>query len=348
MKLSHTVLIFTAVLASPAFAEDAYTVVASGLQSPRGITAAPGGRLYVTQAGNGGNSGKIIEIRNYWTSSPATRDVVTGLVSIGGGGEFVGVDGISTDSNGNIQAIMAESNSGVPELAPSKLGYLLKLNTAGAVREVANVGDANYAWTADHVALAPNDFPDSNPYGVLVEPGKTYVADAGANTLNVVRPNGRNQILAYFPNNVIRDSTPTCIAKGPDGALYVGTLALVDSIVLGPSAIVYRVDPAATDPNDLAKILSVATPWATGLWPINGCAFGPDGTFYASQLITNSGFSGGDVVKIPFANPASHTTLANDSLVFPAGVAVGKDGAVYVANGSAYVPNGEVVRLKNH
>jgi hypothetical protein len=329
------VLFSTAFLTSAAFADDAYTVVTSGLQSPRGLTAAPGGRLYVAQAGNGGNSGKVTEIRKYWTASPAARDVVTGLVSIGGDGEFVGVDGISADSNGNLHAIMAESNSGVPELGTSQLGHLLKVNTAGAVRDVANVGDANYAWTADHVSLAPRDFPDSNPYGVLVEPGKTYVTDAGANTLNVVRADGTDQILAYFPNNAIRDATPTCVARGPDGALYIGTLALVDSIVRGPSAIVYRVEPAATDPNDLAKVLSVAKPWATGLWPINGCAFAPDGTFYASQLITNPGFSGGDVVKIPFANPSSHTMLANDSLTFPAGVAVGQDGAVYVANGSA-------------
>ena len=64
-------------------------------------------------------------------------------------------------------------------------------------------------------------------------------------------------------------------------------------------------DPVATDPNDLATVLSVAKPWATGLWPINGCTFGADGTFYASQLITSSGFSGGDVVKIPFASPAA-------------------------------------------
>jgi hypothetical protein len=341
-------LLATVLLAGSASAQDAYTVVASGLQSPRGLAAAPGGRLYVAQAGSGGNTGAITEIRNYWTTAPVQRDVVTGLVSIGGDGEFVGVDGIAADSNGNIHAIMAESNSGVPEVGTSRLGYLLKLNTAGNVRDVANVGDANYAWTGEHLSLAPNDFPDSNPYGVLVEPGRTYVVDAGANTLNVIRPNGSNAILAYFPNNLIRDATPTCVAKGPDGALYVGTLALVDSIVRGPSAIVYRVDPAATDPNDLAKVLSVAKPWATGLWPINGCTFGPDGTFYASQLITSAGSGGGDVVKIPFANPASHTMLANDSLVFPAGVAVGQDGAVYVVNGSAYVPGGEVVRLTNH
>ena len=347
MRYTDRWLLATVLIAGSASAQDAYTVVASGLQSPRGLTAAPGGRLYVAQAGSGGNTGAITEIRNYWTGSPTTRNVVSDLVSIGGDGEFVGVDGLSTDSNGNLHAIMAESNSGVPEIGPSRLGHLLKVNTAGAVRDVANVGDANYAWTADHVPLAPNDFPDSNPYGVLVEPGRTYVVDAGANTLNVVKPDGSNQILAYFPNNAIRDSTPTCVAKGPDGALYVGTLALVDSIVRGPSAIVYRVDPAAANPNDMATVLSVAKPWATGLWPINGCTFGADGTFYASQLITSPGFSGGDVVKIPFANPASHTMLANDSLVFPAGVAVGRDGAVYVVNGSAYVPEGAVVRLNS-
>ncbi len=346
MKLSRTAFLAAAILASPAFADDAFTVVASGLQSPRGLTTAPGGRLYVAQAGTGGNSGAITEIRNYWTSSPKIRDVVTGLISVGDEGEFVGVDGISADSNGDMYAIMALSNSGVP-IGPTLLGHLLKVNTAGAIRDVANIGDANYAWSQDHAGLAPNDFPDTNPYGVLVQPGKIYVADAGTNTLNIARPNGSNQILAYFANNVIADSTPTCVAKGPDDALYIGTLALVDSIVFGPTATVYRVDLQATNPDDLATILSVATPWATGLWPINGCAFSSDGNFYASQLITNAGFSGGDVVKIPFTNPASHTLLANDSLVFPGGVAVGSDGAVYVVNGSAFVPEGEVVRLTN-
>jgi hypothetical protein len=38
--------------------------------------------------------------------------------------------------------------------------------------------------------LYPPDFPDANPYGVLVVPGHTCVADAGANTLNEVMPEG--------------------------------------------------------------------------------------------------------------------------------------------------------------
>ena len=96
-------------------------------------------------------------------------------------------------------------------------------------------------------------------------------------------------------------------------------------------------------------MLTLAKPWATGLWPINGCAFGPDGTFYASQLFTRwpPPFSAGDVVKIPFADPSSHTFLTGGKLTVPAGVAVGPDGAVYVSNGSAFGAEGQVVRLTN-
>ncbi len=109
----------------------------------------------------------------------------------------------------------------------------------------------------------------------------------------------------------------------------------------------YRVDPSAADPSDLSMVLNIATPWATGLWPINGCAFGPDGTFYASELITTEQFSKGDVVKIPFATPDVHTSLTGGALLVPAGVAVGTDGSVFVLNGGAEVPVGQVVRLES-
>ena len=330
-------------------ADPPYRVVSDHLQSPRGLAFGPGGRLYVAQAGSGGMTGKITEISAPSSSSPRVRDVLAGLPSEGGDGEFVGVDGISALGNGNIAAIMAESEAGG---GPPLFGHLLEVNVAGQWRDVANVGNYNYAWSGDHQDLAYGDFPDSNPYGVLAVPGGAFVADAGTNTLNFVKANGDVSILAYFPDNPIRDSTPTCIAQGPDRALYVGTLALVDSILRGPQAIVYRVDPSQADPNDLDTVLTLATPWATGLWPINGCAFGPDGSFYASQLFTQFNpngfpFVAGDVVKIPFETPDVHTSLTGGALTVPGGVAVGLDGAVYVSNGSAYVPEGQVVRLTN-
>ncbi len=256
------------------------------------------------------------------------------------------MDGISVLGNGGIYGIVGGSSQQTG--LPAPVGHLLKFSQAGQIHDIANVGDFDFAWTNLHFDLAPRDFPDANPYGILALPDRLYVTDAAANTLNLVQPNGSNEILAFFPNNIIADATPTCVAKGPDGALYVGTLALVDSLVFGPSAIVCRVDPSAADPNDFSKVLNIATPWATGLWPINGCAFGPDGTFYVSEFITAQDFSGGDVVKIPFSTPDVHTSLTDNTLLFPAGVAVGANGTVFVSNQSAEVPVGQVVRLTNH
>lgn len=330
------------------FASDPFRVVADGLQSPRGLTFGPGGRLYVAQAGagNGTATGKITEIRDPWLPSPAVHDVVTGLISVGDAeGGIVGVAGLSSTGNGAIYAAMELSNAGTG--FPSLLGHFLKVSQGGQVRDVSDVGDFDYGWSNQHFDLAPRDFPDSNPYGILALSDRLYVVNAASNTLEVVHPDGTEEILAYFPNNVIADATPTCVAQGPDGALYIGTLALVDSIVFGPTAKVYRVDPAQTNPNNFATVLNVATVWASGLWPINGCAFGADGSFYASELITSSAFSGGDVVKISFDSPGVSTSLAGNGLAFPAGVAVGPDGAVYVSNGGAFMPQGQVVRLAN-
>jgi len=341
-------LSFTVLAIAPAFAGGPFTVVANGLQDPRGLTFGPGGRLYVAQAGAGGATatGKISEIRYPWLANPAIHDVVTGLISITVNGQAVSVAGLSAIGNGTIYAAMEASNSATG--FPSLLGHLLKVSQGGQIRDVSDVGDFDFAWTNTNFDLAPHDFPDSNPYGVLALSNQLYVANAASNTLDIVNPDGTEAILAFFPNNVIADATPTCIAQGPDGALYIGTLALVDSLVFGPSAKVYRVDPSQADPSNMSTVLSLATLWASGLWPINGCAFGPDGSFYASELITSQKFSGGDVVKIPFDTPTVHTSLTGNTLTFPAGVAVGPDGNVYVSNGTAFVPQGQVVKLTNH
>jgi len=322
-----------------------YAVVVGGLNSPRGLTFGPGGRLYVAQAGSGGVTGKISQIPDPWAATPVIRDMVTGLISaVHTEGEAVGIDGLSALGNGEIYAVMALSNEALGFQSP--LGHLLQVSQGGQIRDIANVGDFDFEWSKAHLNLA-SDFPDADPYAVLALPGSIYVADAASNTLDLVHPDGSVQIVAFFPANALADATPTCIAKGPDGALYVGTLALVDSIVFGPSAKVYRVDPQAADPNRLLTVLNLASVWAEGLGPINGCAFGPDGSFYASEFFTAPPFANGDVVKIPFDTPDQHISLTGGTLLFPAGVAVGPDGTVFVSNGSAELPEGQgqVVRL---
>jgi hypothetical protein len=364
------VMLATTAVASASAADPSFTVVADGLHSPRGVAFGPGGRLYVAEAGLGGGNptdglkpgfgmtGSITEIRGAWTASPSVRTLRSGLPSAAeeeaGMVNAVGPAGISVHGNGNINLIMSLSQEQTG--LPAPIGDLLKLTPSGRMRVLANVGDHNYEWSTQHQDLAPHDFTpgDSNPYGVLSVARGEYVVDAGTNTLNWIGRNGKVKILAYFPNNAIADATPTCLAKGPDGALYIGTLAFVDSLgawldpslpAPHPAATVYRVDPKAADPSSLSTVLSLATPWATGLWPITGCA--ADGqAFYASAFWNGFGQAGptGDVVRIPFADPTQHESLTGSTLQFPGGVAIGPDHHVYVANMSTSA-DGQVVRL---
>ncbi len=347
-----TVMVLAIGLATSAIAQSAVTEVVGGLHSPRGLAFGPGGQLFVAQTGDETVDGSIIEILNPMGVRPNVRTIVTGLPNVGDPeeGEFLGVSGLSILGNGRnfgLYAIMAVDPQQTGDPA---FGNLLRVDYRRQVETLVNVGSFDYEWTAEHTDLVPfGDFPDANPYGVLVVPGHLYVVDAGANTLDEVMPDGSIRILAFFPNGVFADGTPTCACQGPDGLLYIGTLALVDSFFLGPSAKVYRLNPA--DANLEEPWNTPMTVWASELWPINGCTFGRDGNFYASQLFTNPDIINdfddpeGDVVKIPFNSPTTHTFLTGGALSFTGGVAVGPNNVVYVADGTAFVPEGRVVRL---
>jgi len=347
-----TVMVLAIGLATSAIAQSAVTEVVGGLHSPRGLAFGPGGQLFVAQTGDETVDGSIIEILNPMGVRPNVRTIVTGLPNVGDPeeGEFLGVSGLSILGNGRnfgLYAIMAVDPQQTGDPA---FGNLLRVDYHRQVETLVNVGSFDYEWTAEHTDLVPfGDFPDANPYDVLVVPDHIYIVDAGANTLNEVMPDGSIRVLAFFPNETFADSTPTCACQGPDGFLYIGTLALVDSFFLGPSAKVYRLNPA--DANLEEPWNTPMTVWASELWPINGCTFGRDGNFYASQLFTNPDILNdfdnpeGDVVKIPFNSPSTHTFLTGGALSFTADVAVGTNNVVFVADGTAFVPEGRIVRL---
>ena len=354
-------LLLAAPVVAPAGATSPpYTVISGGLHNPRGLTFGPGGRLYVAEAGTGSGSGTphvgfdgaIHEIANPESAHPTTTTVLGGLLSLSSPeGDVIGVDGISAHGNGGIFAIMGESPNATGQAGA---GQLLKVTSGGQAKTVADVGGIDYAWSAANASLVPDQFPDANPYGILALPGREYVVDAGSNTLDVVLADGTVQVLAFFPNNSTSDATPTCVAMGPDGALYVGTLSLVESFFNGPSAKVYRIDPATLSSGSVTMV-GPSAEWATGLEPINGCAFGPNGALYVSELFTSVSFgpnglqpSGGDVIKIPFASPATHVSLTGGTLPLAGGVAVGADGTVYAVGLTAFAPTGFVARLAEH
>jgi hypothetical protein len=340
------------IVPTTAVAADPGVVVADGLQSPRGLDFGPGGILYAAESGDASNGGAVLKIENSASQHPIARTIIDGLPKLGDEGEFIGIDGISVLGRGTNQTIYGVFGL-APQIAGSAdFGRVVTIDRSGAMDTITNVGQFDFDWGKAHSNLWEEFVNgDANPYGILALPGHLYVADAGENTLDEVRPDGSIAVLAYFPNEAIRDAIPTCVRQGPDGALYVGTLAFVDSAILGPSAKVYRVDPSQAN---LAEPWNTPmTIWASGLWPINGCDFGPDGTFYASQLFTNPAwlFSGGqapahgDVVAIPWGSPTTHRSLTGGALGSTGGVAVSPSGAVFVSNNTVG-PGGQILRLR--
>src|SRR5260370_24581178 len=144
-------------------------------------------------------------------------------------------------------------------------------------------------------------------------------------------PDGTNRIIAFIPNDPVRDSTPTCVAQGPDGAVYLGTLDLVATLfVFGPGqSHVYRVDP-----NTSESYLTAAHVWASGLTTVTSCTFDRAGNFWGTEMFEPTGGPPGDLVRIPFANPAAVQHIGGWTLPLPRGLASRPGASLDVASGS--------------
>jgi hypothetical protein len=321
--------------------------VAGHLNNPRGLSPAPGGGLYLAEAGSGGDvcvgggpeGETCVGLTGSFdlVSAGGVKRLVTGLVS-GSGAGGVAAEGpvsVSRGPDGKFYGQFGLSSHAVPpagavpanlrDAALAQLGHLWLVKPGGSVRNVSDVGDQAWTWTSTRINLAPNDFPDANPNAVLYSGGHRYVVDAGANILTEVKRNGAVNVLAFFPvpAGAQSDVVPTCVARGPDGAFYVGEL--LGGFYSPGHARVWRVVPG-----------HAPTVWATGLTTVQGCGFGQDGAFYATEFETaglNEGPTAdpaGDVVRID--QHGNRTHLGVGKLFFPSGFAAGSDGAIYVSN----------------
>ena len=334
-----------------------FSVVASHLDNPRGLS----GRddvVYVAEGGHGdpsqcfhvagqptvlaacvGKTGALtrVSIDNDRSGPPqiTVKQVVTGLVSIGGDPSGIASSGPAAVSydDGHLYGLMS-GNTQLPPLqepvpAPllaslkSQLGQLLVAKRGGGIKTLAGVGDYDYRWSARHKDLVPGQFPDSNPNAVLVDDGRAWVVDAGSNTLDLVS-HGKVRVVAFFPvpAGSITDSVPTCVSKGPDGALYVGELLGGD---YAPGhARVWRVVPGHRP-----------TVWATGLTAVNGCGWS-HGSFYATEFEShglNEGPTADPSGDVAVLDRNGHITahLGVGELFYPSGFAT-EDGGVFVSN----------------
>jgi hypothetical protein len=352
-------------------------VVAKNLDNPRKLFLAPGGELYVVEAGAGGSdtctgtsanaicvglSGSITKV-----AGGPKRRVVTGLPSwatalrqraqgpadvlVRGGTYYVLLGDVFTNGRG-------ANPFGRDGAVAGKLVAISPGRTKPRV--IADLGAYEVAQNPDHGDGPGTKFGDppidSNPYAFAAFRGGFAVVDAAGNDLLWVSPKGRISVLAVFPvrteklsrvdakrvglpptmTSIKAQSVPTCVAVGPDGALYVGELTGRPSHVR--EARIWRIVPGK--PPSL---------YASGFTAISDIAF--DGRDLLVLEIADKGLydprSTGALIRL--APDGTRTVLAREGLVYPTGVAVGRR-TIYVANygfflGSGPGPHGEVVAL---
>lgn len=335
------------------------TTVATGLANPRGIAFAPNGALYVAEAGKGGpgpcipsppnpsvkrcygETGALTQI----LPDGALKRIVTGLPSLAlPDGTAEG--GIADVSFFGMTAFVTLGIGGDPAARAGLggkghlLGKLLRVTPAGKYQVVSDVA-------ALEARLNPaGGNVDSNPQGAFALPGRTIVADAGANALFLVPAYGRGRLFAVLPKlpglppfPAGREPVPTSVVEGPDGALYVGQLTSFP--FWAGTASVLRISSDGG---------SIET-YAPGFTAIVDLAFDAGGALYVLEIARgqsapfpppNPGLGAGRLKrKCPGADP----TVLLDGLTYATGVAIGPDGAAYVTNFGTSPTNGEVLRL---
>jgi hypothetical protein len=326
------------------------TVIASGLNNPRGLKFAADGSLYIAEAGYFSEGGPTTTVRgdtyHYGETGSITRyaggvqqRVVTGLASLSSAvtGETLGAADIAfgTDGTGYVAiGLGTNPNARGADLAPGglNLGRIFTFANDGTKSSFADV-------SAFEAANNPVGGPlDSNPYHLAALSDGLLVTDAGGNTLLRVGPGGTVSMVAGFPGRDIgggfpSDSVPTGVAIGPDGNYYVSELTGFP--FTQGSARINQVTPAG----------AVSMSW-TGFTNISYIAFGTDGSLYVLELDSNglaTPGAGGALIRL--GTDGSRETLFNTGLITPTGLEIGSDGAFYVTNFSAAAGIGQVVRI---
>lgn len=240
-------------------------------------------------------------------------------VAVGGAGVALGVEPLETeDTVVRIDPATGETTV-VAELAPF---------------EVANNPDGS------------DVNPNLSGMGVGAD-GRLYIADAGGNALYAVDPvGGGASFVAVVPTLSgltgatpeadplsERQSVPTGVAVGTDGAVYIALLSELW-------------------PADAPNVVRLAAdgsfePVASGLTAVVGLAAAPDGSFYATRIWTD--FEGGEPLpgSVERILPDGSIETVLGGIFLPHGVAVADDGALYVtANSVAFGPEaaGQLLR----
>jgi hypothetical protein len=359
--LSVCIAAFTGTKAAEAAS---FSVIADGLDNARGLSFAPDGGLYVTEAGTGGNGACVpspsVENQSlcYGTTGAVTKidagtqeRILTGLPSLAlpDGTDTAGPQDIKFDASGKPYIAVGYGSNPTfrTALGNTDLGKIITANFSTnswtSVADLANYELVNNPDKGDVI---------SNPFSLLLDGNKVVVVDAGANELLSAGTDGNNlnaiatinrQTLTnpVFPSGASSSpfeiqAVPTNVALGPDGAYYISQLT------------------GFPFPEGEAKIYRVGsdgqpTVYADGFTQLTDLAFDTEGNLYALQYANQSLWKGnldGSVIKIS-PNGTRTTILSGNGLESPTALTIGADGAIYVTNRGDRPGLGQVLKIEN-
>jgi hypothetical protein len=360
------IALLAALLPSPAAATGSVTLVASGLDSPRGV-AFIGSRAVVAEAGHGSDNpadcvgtppqvacfGNTSQISWVNTSTGEHMPLVKGFFSLHAGLDTLGLSGLSVRDGQIYAVISATSHEVPPQFAIGKqAGHLISVNPQKATwKSIASVGDFNFEWTVANF-IEPNpkacgECPgtqehDANPNDVLATDDGWLVVDAGSNTLTGVDEDGRMKVLHHFPwrapnptfSTFPSDEVPTCIAATGE-SLWIGTLA----------GHLFRIEDGKA-----TQVTPMDSSGKRLLTHVTGCTSGRNGTLYFVNMFGAGTFGApdmnifyGNVVKYdPRSGRGSFLADAhnNAALMLPYMAKIGPDGNLWVTSGAVCPANG--------
>ena len=328
----------TGLTAIPAAAVTVSEPIADGLVTPLGLAVGSDGTFYIAEAfastltaiDRGGNRSTV--------DTPA--------------GSTAGVDALG-------RGTLVYTVTGFPETEDEPPPtFLHRITPAGKPRVLASPSAHEEEQNPDSVntygftdldqecldqipPFVPPPYPgivESNPYSVAITPGGWVIADAAANTIITVRPNGRMATLAVLPpvpqaitaeiaagfglpdcavgESYYGEPVPTDVEVGPDGHYYVSTLPGAPE--LPGSGAVWRVNSRS---GDLTKI-------ADGFTSAVDLAVAADGTIYVAELgVTDFSTGGATGGRISTITPAGVNVLVEVNE--PGALEISRDGTLY-------------------
>ncbi|SDP45632.1 hypothetical protein SAMN04515671_4312 [Nakamurella panacisegetis] len=354
--------------AAPPSPATAATVIAGGLDNPRGLYVSHG-ILYFAQAGKGGtgacvtspeggqsclgDTGKISAVRigdGRHPSRSKVWDLVSGLPSLGAqgtGNSAIGPSDVTVGPHGIVWATVGLAEN--PAVRSTTLGnsaQARKLATVGTVQcgryiPRADLGAFEAAHNPDGVTP-----PDTNPQALVATRDGVLVTDAGGNDLLSVTGRGHVSSKAVFPDlpsvpnpldpsapDIAPQAVPDSIVRGPDGAYYIGQLTGFPFVP--GTASVWRWVPGHQP-----------TVYASGFTNIIDLAFGPRGDLLVLEIakdgLTSPNGPVGALIKVP--HHGARSTVPTGALFAPGGLAaVGN--TVYISDNSILAGQGRILRV---